>query len=267
MIIKRRGIRPPPGAQIDWGSGLARGMVGCWHLHSPANQQINLCNAGFPGSVTGSPTTDQVGLDGIGCKFADGVYYATGSSASTDPYNFLNEFSVLASFFWPTSGFFTGMPISKVNFSTDGWNVQTDGVTSPVGGLYFYDLEFNTGSFQTASAACLVPGMLNHVLTTFSTSKSIIVFYANGVRYANGGNNAAAIVSATTTARIGDRSSGSGGRAFTSGLSRVVLWNRALTDDEGLLVTNAQTAYAYMQPSILWSVQAPQGGLMGAMCI
>ena len=36
--------KPPPGAQIDWGHPLARGLVGCWLFHEGAGSSLaNLC--------------------------------------------------------------------------------------------------------------------------------------------------------------------------------------------------------------------------------
>lgn len=267
MILTSPRGRPKQGA-LNLGHPLTRGMVGCFHLD--AGPLINLVTNQVL-TLHGTPT-NTIG-DGPARKFsaADTDFYdVPGDNVSTSPFNFTTNFTVLVTAL-DTDQSLNMQPVSRVSGSASGWNLQYS--TTHGSGPYNCYFEWNNpaATTNTTAWACRTPGIVNHLAFSGNTSNGLLTCYSNGSQATTVTDGSATgytgiVSNAASKLTIGTDSDAGSSRGFTNGLSRVVLWNRTLTPREMALVTNPQTAYSYIKPTMFFSFQAPQGASQAFPC-
>lgn len=276
MIIKPWVSRPPRGVRLNLDHPLCKGMVGCWHL-----------DYGLPYDLVSGTYMTQTGVPGL--AIGDGpartflnddsqYFQVPGDNVQTSPYNIGTDISVLVTHYEKDNGSGIALqPVSRIDFSNMGWNIQWFNTSS--GGLLDWTLEYvrqSDSSFQSPNWFCRRQSAINHVVVTGSSSNSKLFLYANGLTgYANSGADTSAFTGGILTTSGGTQRAltigtlsniGSALRGCTNPLSRIIIWNRALTPGEGLSITNPQTAYAYMMPMQMF-VQGPQGDTLFAQSV
>jgi hypothetical protein len=234
-------VKPPAGTALNGSSSLTNGLVALWHINQN-NVPTNLVNAALSGTYDGAPSIRPT-QDGYGVtSLADADYMVV-----TDPNNTLNfttgPFSIEIDFYYGTPA--PGMVLlGRDYFAVDGYNIQTanDGVGRRIA------VEMNHGPtydvYQTAQE--LQFGAINRVLVTYSGS--IATIYINGV---SGWEFGASGAYSPPTLGLHDlfigRDASFSGTSFKNPITRVAMWNRALTTSEALQVNNSDP-YSYMAP-------------------
>ncbi len=275
LFRTRRAHKPPYGVQIDWSHYTSRGLVAAWHLLDNKSVLINLANRVYDAALTGAPTRAGCGADGPGVTFNndDSQHYIVNNDAvASTPLDLGATGSILYTCF-ETDQTNTSQPFSRINTGGGGKGYNLQHGTSNSGGLYSVLFEYyRTGdqAFQTPSVFCRIVGELNHICVTFDAggaNNNSVQFYANGQAYGDGGSagtfNGINSGVSSASAYIGGYNFGPASRGFSEPLSRVCVWNRALSAQEAQLLTARNAAaYAYMMPETLYlptpSVSAAQ---------
>ena len=231
-------VKPPAGTPIDVSNPLANQLVAAWHVdQSPF--PVNLVNAALSGAYRGTPALVPTSDDGIGMVApSDSDYWLV-----TDPANVLNfttaPFSIEVDFYYgaATPG---RVIVGRDRFNVDGYNIQV--ANDGAGKRIAIELNHNGTSDVLQTNEVLTIGALNRVLVTYSGSTATI--YVNGVNQGSRGYSAPVL--AVEPLFVG-RDASFGGLNFNNPITRLVMWNRALTASEALQVTKTDP-YAYMVP-------------------
>jgi len=225
----------PAGTPIDLSNPLAFGFVALWHFDQGLTP-VNLVNPALSGAYQGTPTVSST-PDGMGMAARSDADYLL----VTDAGNVLNfttgPFSIEVDFYYATLAPGTVL-VGRDHFNVDGYNIQTanDGVGKRIA------IELNHGSTSDVvqTGEVLTVGAVNRVLVTYSGST--VTIYVNGVSQATASYTPP--VRAVENLFVG-RDATFTGMHFNNPITRLGMWNRALTASEALQVTKTNP-YAYM---------------------
>jgi len=235
-------VKPPPGTAINSGSSLANNLVGLWHFNQSAFP-TNIVNGALSGAYQGTPPLLPT-QDGIGVTSDVDANYLQVS----DPANTLNfttgPYSIEVDFYYGTPA--PGMVLlGRDYFNIDGYNIQT--ANDGDGRRIVAELNHNGTCDALQTVPALNFGAVNRVLVVYTGTTATI--YINGVAqpldYGATGAYSPPVLGLHDL--FVGRDASFSGTAFKNPITRVVMWNRALSTSEALQV-NSSDPYSYMAP-------------------
>lgn len=224
-------IKPPPGAVLDWGDPINKGLVGCWLMNEGAGTKVfDISGKNNHGTLTNGPTWT-AGKFGQGLNF-DGVndYTAIADSGS------LHQ-SVGSVSYWVNATALSGSLNRSYGKATGGW---ANGQGSLIMGFrnssgWKTELVYPNGGTPTSlyGSTAIVAGSWYHVVGTYDGTTYKI--YLNGSldgSVAKAGN--AFLASSGELCIGGDGSTGvcATGNVFNGKIDEVRIYNRALSETE-----------------------------------
>jgi len=231
-------------AGVNFGTaGVSAGKVGAW---GPFRSGVAPANAiaGKPaGTFVGSPTFSSDG--GGAFTSSASSYLAIADGGADGAYAWTSgAWAVQVDFAFPTTPAWNGGPLmlaSKGSYEAGtGWAIQIN--DSVYGGKYQIQFVSNhgAGSYHSVTAYQLTPGAFHRALFVCDTA-GLGVWYVNGV--ASSPQTCAPTAGAATDLRIGryavEPGAGAAGYAAGFPISRVQIWNRALTAIEAVQTTTS----------------------------
>lgn len=224
------------GSNFSSTSSLLSGKIGTWGPFAsgvaPNNQMAGKPNGRFVGSPRftgdggGSITSDDYDYLAV----ADGGAYDWTSGAWSVQVDFTFPYSPS----WPSGGVF--LLASKGSYTKgNGWEIEINNITYQ--GKYQIELESNHGvnNYSLITAYQITPGSFHRALVTCD-GNGHGVWYVNGTAWNT--QSCAAPWSGTTDLVIGRHSEWSG-LAANFPITRVQIWNRALSSSEAVASTTS----------------------------
>lgn len=221
----------------DLVSGLFVGKIGSWGPFQSGATPRNFITDGPDGSFVGSPLFTGDGGGAFTSTPADFLSIGDGGAGGT--YDWVSgAWSVQVDFTFPAVPVFQDhnplLLVTKGSFSEGtGWEIEINNAAFQ--GKYQLELETNhgPGSASIATAYQVVPGGFHRALVVCD-GNGVATWYVNGVAWSPG--QCVPPTSAGTDLFVG-RYSALPGFAAQFPISRLQIWNRALTPDEAVTST------------------------------
>ena len=224
---------------INFGSNLVAGKIGWWGPFASGASQTNLM-AGRPnGTFVGTPTFTTDGGGAIVSSEANYLAIADGGAGgaydwTAGAWSTQVDFTFPATPVWPANGSF--VLASKGSYANgNGWEILINNVAFQGKYQIMFVSNHGAGSSSLITAYLIAPGALHRALFVCD-SGGAGTWYVNGAAW--GAQPCAVPASASTDLVIGRYSDGTG---FASNfpISRVQIWNRALSAEEATSRTTA----------------------------